>query len=413
LKASPTVQEHFDIGEIPTRAIAPGTPEAWIENALHTVSPAHEPQVRNFLDDLTSVGASPHTRIAYLTAIRTLERFDKPYSELTKEDLKTLVKWLDANRAPSTANLYRIQIKRFLKWIHGDKGYPECANWIRPRRMRKNFGKQILSEEDIKKLIEVAETQRNRALLFVLYDSGCRAGEICGAKVGDIKVDKFGAVIRVDGKTGERRIRLIESVPDLQIWLSMHPMQKDSKAPMWPNSQNARRGIDRRTLDTIIRKLTKKAGIGGQVSAHTFRHSRATHLATILKEVQMREFFGWAKNSDMPSIYVHLSGRDVDETLFEHYGIKPKKKGPKESPLAPRKCPRCQLENSASARFCQRCSAVLDLTTAIKLETDRKDADEIMEIVMQEVVKRVPGVLEEIIKENKLADRIKQVSGGE
>jgi len=40
--------------------------------------------------------------------------------------------------------------------------------------------------------------------------------------VGDVEFDRLGAVIIVRGKTGMRRIRLIESVPDLQRWLAVH-----------------------------------------------------------------------------------------------------------------------------------------------------------------------------------------------
>jgi hypothetical protein len=304
-----------------------------------------------------------------------------------------------------------------LRWIHfgedSDKGYPDCVSWIKISRGSKSLGKQILSAAEVKMLIDATDAQRDRALLFVAYESGCRASELIGLRLGDIKVDKYGAVLRVDGKTGPRRLRIFEAVPDLQLWLGMHPRREDPDAPLWSSRQGELRGINRRTLDCIIRKYARRAGLKGGISAHSFRHSRATHLATVLKEAQMREFFGWTKDSDMPSIYVHLSGRDLDETLFQHYGIK-QKEAPKESPLAPRTCPRCRLENSASAKFCQRCSAVLDLSAAIELETRREQADEIAGIVMQEFVKRAPEVLEQILKDTGAGEKLKkfQPDGG-
>jgi integrase/recombinase XerD len=51
----------------------------------------------------------------------------------------------------------------------------------------------------------------------------------------------------------------------------------------------------------------------------------------------MREYFGWTKSSDMPKVYVHLSGRDVDSTLLKHYGIKVEV--PKEKEFEPKACP--------------------------------------------------------------------------
>ena len=54
----------------------------------------------------------------------------------------------------------------------------------------------------------------------------------------------------------------------------------------------------------------------------------------------MKELFGWAKGSDMPSVYVHLSGRDVDKALLKAYGIE---EGEESKPiLTPKECPRCK-----------------------------------------------------------------------
>jgi site-specific recombinase XerD len=71
----------------------------------------------------------------------------------------------------------------------------------------------------------------------------------------------------------------------------------------------------------MLGKLVKSCGLDKQVYPHLFRHSRATHLADKLTEAQMKILFGWAGNSDVPSVYVHLSGRDVEEALLRIYGI--------------------------------------------------------------------------------------------
>ena len=51
------------------------------------------------------------------------------------------------------------------------------------------------------------------------------------------------------------------------------------------------------------------------------RHSRASVLANYLTEAQMRQYFGWVQGSDMPRIYVHLSGRDIDKAVYKMYGM--------------------------------------------------------------------------------------------
>jgi len=58
-----------------------------------------------------------------------------------------------------------------------------------------------------------------------------------------------------------------------------------------------------------------------KVHPHKLRHSRATFLASKLTEAQMNQIFGWKQGSDMPSIYVHLSGRDMDDAILGVYGF--------------------------------------------------------------------------------------------
>jgi len=66
-----------------------------------------------------------------------------------------------------------------------------------------------------------------------------------------------------------------------------------------------------------LRKLAENAGIKKDVHPHLLRHSRATHLTQKgLNEPHLRKFFGWTRNSDTPSIYVHLSGRDTDKAIL-------------------------------------------------------------------------------------------------
>ncbi|HZC21007.1 MAG TPA: hypothetical protein VE223_05135 [Nitrososphaeraceae archaeon] len=49
---------------------------------------------------------------------------------------------------------------------------------------------------------------------------------------------------------------------------------------------------------------------------YILRHSQATHLAKHLTEAQMWVFFGWIVSTKVVRRYIHLSGRDVDNTLI-------------------------------------------------------------------------------------------------
>jgi hypothetical protein len=100
----------------------------------------------------------------------------------------------------------------------------------------------------------------------------------------------------------------------------------------------------------------------------------------------MKEFFGWVQASDMASIYVHLSGRDVDDALLKVHGIK-KEETKEESQLNPKKCPRCQEINPFTNKLCYRCGQILDEYLAnekIKTDLERSHADQILQVMMED-----------------------------
>jgi ribosomal protein L40E len=239
-------------------------------------------------------------------------------------------------------------------------------------------------------------------MLFVLYESGARAGELLSLRLRDIELDKYGAVIRVRGKTGARRIRIVTAVPDLQLWLNMHPSGNDLNAPLWPKERDPTSSIGVARLEHMVRRYAKKAGISKKVHPHVFRHSRATHLAKVLTEAQLREFFGWTKQSEIPSIYVHLSGRDVDQTLLKHYGVEVEEEERAGAMLKPKMCVRCGFHNPPTARYCARCSAALDVCTAVEFEEARRGADDLVAKVMEEFTRRAPEIVTGILKEMNL-----------
>ena len=141
-----------------------------------------------------------------------------------------------------------------------------------------------------------------------------------------------------------------------------------------------------------MKKITRKAGIKKRVYPHLFRHSRATHLASHLTEAQMKQYFGWVQASKMASVYVHLSGRDVDKALLRLNGIEVEEDR-EELKFKPKICPRCKASNSPDAKFCSKCGFCLDERTAVELEELRVKADKLM----SELVKN-PNVLNVLLE---------------
>ena len=84
----------------------------------------------------------------------------------------------------------------------------------------------------------------------------------------------------------------------------------------------------------------------------------------------------------MASVYVHLSGRDVDEALLKTYGIKTGEEK-KEEKFKPKNCPRCKTPGSPISKFCNRCRTVLDAEAVEELENEREKADNLLNELMK------------------------------
>lgn len=355
--------------------------------------PAQVEAMKKFNREKEATGMAHNTRWGYLVALRALGKYSrKPFKKMTKNDLIGYIESIKHHRSAS----YKIYIKAFFQWVYEmpRHQYPECIAWLQPKAFeKKKLPEEILTVEEIKRMAEAAFNLRDRAVIMVLYESGTRAGELIGLKIKDLEFDEYGGVIIVDGKTGMRRIRLINSVPDLKNWLNHHPFAKDPSVALFPQLRDKCSHMgNHATLDHIVKHTAKRAGITKNVYPHLLRHSRATHLANELTEQQLKVIFGWSGASRQVATYVHLSGADVDKRMLEINGLT-KKEEPKDNPLRPRKCPRCKKQNPATARFCIDCAAALDLQTALEVDAKREKMDSVMNELMED-----PEVQKLIIK---------------
>lgn len=400
-----------------TETTRPTLSYAWgkrIETAIASIAPERRKTVEAFLVYLKAKGLGICRIEGYAHAIRTLEMLNKGYMEMTKQDLMTWSFHLDAAYKPATTVVYRVSIKSFFRWLYIDdedsKEYPPIVRWMKIKKLKKDYGKHVMTRQDILALMKCTSLPRDRAIIHVLYESGCRAGEFLNMKVGEVVFDQYGVVIRVNGKTGERRVRLVESIPDLTLWMNMHPHRDNPNAALWVSVLKPFNLIERVTLNAVISKIADRAGLPKGISAHSFRHSRATHLASDLTEAQMKVCFGWTGDSTMPGRYVHLSGRDVDSTLLRLSGIEVTASEKAANPIMPRACPRCTHANSPAAKFCEQCSSPLDVKTAIAVEEKTARADEITAKVLRALTEQAPEILARILKEQGLLTEIQKTA---
>ncbi len=390
---------------------------AYLQRTLATIAPARRPIVERFLTAMRADGLAVGTLARYAEAIRSLETLGKPYEALTRDDILRWAEGCQKTVAPKTYSDRAILLKRFLRWVFSggdpDAPYPECVWWLRPKQSRRLPAKEMPTREEVQRLLEAAKSQRDRAIISVLAECGCRRGELLSLRIGDLSVDRNILRFKLRGKTGERVVPLVQSKPDVELWLSMHPARNDRKAPLWCCEGDGQRPLGASGLDSLLRSLTKRARISKKLSAHSFRHFAATYMASHLTEPMMRRIFGWTPGSRTPSTYIHMNGAETEEAIRRLHGLQKEAAEPRVDPLKPQTCQRCRKENGPAARFCSQCSAPLDILTALELQDKAEAADGVVATFLRWVIKQVPPEkLTEFIEKEGLGPEIERLARG-
>jgi len=334
-----------------------------------SVLPQNKNLIKEFIASCRSQGIGKNRCRKYILELSKLSAMlGKPFNAATKKDMQGVVAEIeDWDRAAWTKTDYKTALKKFYRWLEK----PELIDWI-STRLKRNATKlpeEMLTDAEVKLLLAQSRNERDSALLITMFETGARVGEIGGLKVKNLSFDENGAVLMLAGKTGMRRVRVIDACPYLKAWLNRHPSSDNPEAPLFLNMATGK-AVNYGTIRYMLKRLQKRAGLKKKVNPHNFRHSRATILAGHLTESQRCAYLGWIQGSKMAQIYTHLSGQDTDKAILEMHGkIKPSQQ--KKSVLMPRVC-LCGHENPATARVCEKCNRPLTLDEATKRDREKE-----------------------------------------
>ena len=347
----------------------------------------NETLIKEFIEDKRALGIGKLRLYKYGYIMRNIDALiGKNFDKADISDMKKLVCKIDENEwADWTKYDHKIIIKNFWRWLKKEDN-PEEIKWIKPRIRNGNhkLPEELLTQEEIKALIDATSNLKYKLLVSLLYESGARISEILNLKLKHISFDNDRPIAKIviDGKTGMRRIPIYASLPYLRKYINEYLSKKDSNSFLFYAKDSSER-IGYNTIRLRIRWLKKKASINKAVNPHIFRHSRASYLANFLTEAQMKQFFGWTQGSDMCQIYIHMSGRDIDDAMLSKvYGLKEiKDEAEQDKSLKPKICLRCKFDNPATNSFCEKCNLTLDVKTIIEQEEKDKKAElEIREV---------------------------------
>jgi integrase len=345
--------------------------------------------ILKFIKQHFSKGISEPRCVKMLPILRNLSRLSPTYlGVLDKDNLIELLLRIRSmeKHAEATKEDYVLILKQFFKWyedederlFHEDRLTRQKAiqfyKYLRDSR-RKNCRRKIdpsdiITELDISELVKRCGNVRDRAFMRLLHESGCRIGEILSMKIKDVKLLSDGrGNIHVDGKTGQRRLPIVYSVPYLRDLLDSHEFKDYPNEYLWrcEIGSHRRKALEYRGAYNIVRDVWEKLPTEHQSkqkphNPHAFRHSRATLLAPHLSYELLCKFMGWTAGSKEARTYVHLCPEDLDNAYFGKMGLETRQSKPGLEVVT---CPFCGTHNSKHDDHCKKCSRAMNSETVI------------------------------------------------
>jgi len=160
----------------------------------------------------------------------------------------------------------------------------------------------------LKEFFNVTTNLKHKCILMLIYSAGLRRSELLNLLPTDI--DSARMVIRINGAKGKKdRISLLSD--NLLQLLRQYYKEYHPKKYLFEGKSGGKYSAS--SVENILKKSARKAGITKVVTLHMLRHSFATHLleqGTDLRYIQ--ELLGH-ESSKTTEIYTHVSKKAIDK----------------------------------------------------------------------------------------------------
>jgi site-specific recombinase XerD len=227
-----------------------------------------------FIRLLEMRGLVPKTITTYVLVIAEISRFfNKSPLLLTGEEICTFLlhRTKIDGLAPRTVNLYRGALRTFFSLM-----VPQGAVMANvPKMKTPKHLPAVLSRDEVDRLLAAIRNPKHKAMVTVLYSSGLRVSECAALKVADI--DSKRMVIRVEQGKGRKDRYAVLSTRALELLRNYYRLYRPAYW-LFEGQQRGGPHICTRSIEMVVEEAGRKAGIIKRISAHTLRHSFATHL---------------------------------------------------------------------------------------------------------------------------------------
>lgn len=248
-------------------------------------------------------GYSPRTARAYLKQIRSFLTHvgDKPVEELTPDAIIDYIDTRFASRDLSRS--YQDQAISAIRFLYQHVLEKRITLEDLPRPRRDFKLPVVLTHDEARRLITVIGNPKHRAIACLLYSGGLRVGEVIRLRPEDL--DEERRLIHIRGGKGRKdRYTLLA---DKALSAVRRYQEPGVEGPwLFPGARRGRH-ITVRTVQHIIERARERAGITKRVTAHTLRHTFATHLLEAGIDLRYIQSLLGHQSSRTTEIYTHVS----------------------------------------------------------------------------------------------------------
>ncbi|MCB9809192.1 tyrosine-type recombinase/integrase [Candidatus Nomurabacteria bacterium] len=237
----------------------------------------------------------------YLSQIRLfLEYFNKNAKNISASEIETYIQKLIQKDSISFSTQKSIlgTIRLFYRLVFDeeitiDYMYPDRQEYKLPN---------VLSQSEVKRILDTIENIKHRAILSLLYSGGLRISEVLRLKIADI--DSHRMVIRISRSKNNRDREVVLSEKILLL-LRIYFKEYAPKDYLFEGQKGGK--YSARSVQEILKKALKKAGIKKHATIHTLRHSFATHLIENGTDIRIVQELLGHKNIKTTQLYTHIT----------------------------------------------------------------------------------------------------------
>lgn len=291
--------------------------------------------IKKFIASKLAAGRSTKTLKYYTQTLNNFfSKVPKDFDEITADDIRLYlaIRMNKEQVAKTTANNERRNLSAFYQWLQVEeillKNPMNKVSGIKQTKTKK----KAFSDMDVEKLRASCRTERETALIEVLLSTWCRVSEVCGIRLDDIN----GNEVLVHGKGDKDRLVYLNARATLAVERYI-TQRKDDNPYLFPRAKYAgqigeiAKGgtiaslpewykdkdfvaddgcIEKGTIESIVRKLGKRAGVEN-THPHRFRRTGATHaLQAGMELITVSKLLGHS-GLGVTQIYLDISDEEL------------------------------------------------------------------------------------------------------